>query len=93
MSLTFFKKRACESVDGYQTFMASPQCLHGTGQKVTEKICYPSTDEVLRLTKNVVLKTKAKVVFVATDRFPLIKELENHLKAQKVTIIKFQPVV
>ncbi len=64
--------------------MASPQCLHGTGQKVTEKLCYPSTDEVLRLTKNVVLKTKAKVIFVATDRFPLIKELEDHLKTQKV---------
>ncbi len=38
-----------------------------------------------RLLKNVVIETRAKVVFVATDRFPLIEEIETHLKAQKVS--------
>ena len=36
-------------VEGTEKYMASPQCLEGTGKKVTHKMCFPSTSEVLRL--------------------------------------------
>ena len=37
-----------------------------------------------RLTKNKVIESRSKVVFVATDKMPLIEELQDHLKDQKV---------
>ena len=37
-----------------------------------------------RLLENVVISTKAKVVFVATDKNPMINDIEEHLKKQKV---------
>jgi hypothetical protein len=43
------------------------------------KSCYFS-----RRTKNAVLKTKAKHIYVATDKNPLKEDLENHLKSLKV---------
>ena len=37
-----------------------------------------------RLTKDVILKTQAKVIYVATDKNPYIDELESYLKEEKV---------
>lgn len=37
-----------------------------------------------RLVKNAVLKTKAKHIYVATDKNPMKEDLENHLKSLKV---------
>jgi len=39
------------------------------------------------LTKNIVLATKAKVVFVATDKNPLIEEIQEHLSYKNVSIL------
>ena len=38
-----------------------------------------------RLTKEVVLKSEARVIYVATDQRPYKEELENHLKEYQVS--------
>lgn len=38
-----------------------------------------------RLTRNKVIETRAKVVFVATDKMPYIEEIEEHLKDKNVS--------
>ncbi|XP_023931286.1 GDP-fucose protein O-fucosyltransferase 1-like, partial [Lingula anatina] len=86
-------ERACEHADGLPTYMASPQCLgySGVDRKVTVKMCFPPKEEILRLTKNIVIKTRAKHIYVATDKNPMIKEIEDHLKPQKVKVHHLDP--
>jgi cobalamin biosynthesis Co2+ chelatase CbiK len=48
---------------------------------------------VQRLTEFVATTAGIKVVFVATDRNPLIKELEEHMKDQKVSTQKTIPLI
>ncbi|XP_013394637.1 GDP-fucose protein O-fucosyltransferase 1 isoform X2 [Lingula anatina] len=86
-------ERACEHADGLPTYMASPQCLgySGADRKVTVKMCFPPKEEILRLTKNILIKTRAKHIYVATDKNPMIKEIEDHLKPQKVKVHHLDP--
>jgi peptide-O-fucosyltransferase len=89
-------ERACDNVESYQTrsYMASPQCLDlpsSTHDFVTRKICYPSDDEILRLLKNIVLRTRIRNIYVATDKRPMIKEIEEHLSAQRVRVKHLDP--
>lgn len=85
-------KNACEHVEGNENYMASPQCLgYGRGTKVTQKMCFPPKEEILRLVKNAVLKTKAKHIYVATDKNPMKEDLENHLKSLKVKVHHLDP--
>ena len=39
---------ACKYAVGQRSYMASPQCLEGTGTVVTEDLCFPSDEEVLK---------------------------------------------
>jgi len=39
-----------------------------------------------RLLEHVLVLSKAKVVFVATDKNPMISDIEEHFKAKKVLI-------
>jgi peptide-O-fucosyltransferase len=74
--------------------MASPQCLDlpsSTLTYVTRKLCYPPDDEILRLLKNVVLRTRIRNIYVATDKRPMIKEIEEHLSAQRVKVKHLDP--
>ena len=84
-------ENACDHVTaaGIDSYMASPQCTHGTDRKVTKKMCFPPESEVLRLTKKIVKKTKAKALFVATDHNDMIHQLTKHLKSLGVTIVKY----
>ncbi|KAL8571468.1 hypothetical protein ACOMHN_051174 [Nucella lapillus] len=82
--------KACDLAKGSTTFMASPQCLGYRGDKpVTAQLCLPSPDTVLRDikkavldTKKAVLSTKATVVYVATDKDPMLDLLKNALGDQ-----------
>lgn len=47
-------------------------------------MCLPPKSEILKKTKKIVKKAKAKRVFVATDNDPMIKELTDALKSLKV---------
>lgn len=47
-------------------------------------MCLPPKSEILKKTKMIVKKAKAKRVFVATDNDPMIKELTEALKSLKV---------
>ena len=49
-------------------------------------MCFPPNSEILKKTKKIVKKAKAKRVFVATDNDPMIKELSNALKSLKVHV-------
>ncbi|XP_064626465.1 GDP-fucose protein O-fucosyltransferase 1-like [Lineus longissimus] len=86
-------ENVCSSAVGELTYMSSPQCLgyHNNKKNITQNMCLPDESEVLRLLKNVVLKTKTKVLFVATDRYPMIKQIEDYLKPQKVSAFHMDP--
>jgi peptide-O-fucosyltransferase len=74
--------------------MASPQCFDLSSSShtfVTRKICYPSDDEILRLLKNVVLRTRIHNIYVATDKRPMIEEIEEYLSAQRVHVKHLDP--
>ena len=84
-------ERACEHTKkGVPSFMASTQCIDRPNV-VTWEICFPSTDTVLRLTKKIVKKTGAKFVFVATDKNPLINDLEKYMSTEKVKVVHMDP--
>ncbi|PVD23011.1 hypothetical protein C0Q70_16272 [Pomacea canaliculata] len=83
----------CVNVLAYDqtSFMASPQCLGYSKDKlVTMELCLPSTATVLRMTKDVVESIRATVVYVATDKDPMLQELTNHL-GSKVRVIHQDP--
>ncbi|CAF3753219.1 unnamed protein product [Rotaria socialis] len=89
-------ERSCTNVESYKTrsYMASPQCLDllaSTNSYVTQKICYPPDEEILRLLKNIVLRTRIRNIYVATDKRPMIKEIEEHLAAQRVYVAHLDP--
>ncbi|CAF4484360.1 unnamed protein product [Rotaria socialis] len=89
-------EQACSNVESYETrsFMASPQCLDLLSSShtfVTHKICYPTDEEILRLLKNVILRTRIRNIYVATDKRSMIKEIEEHLSAQRVHVKHLDP--
>lgn len=89
-------QRACADVETYQSssYMASPQCFNPplTSQPfVTQKICFPSDEEIFRLLKNIVVRTRIRQIYVATDERPMIKEIERNLAAQKVQVKHLDP--
>jgi len=74
--------------------MASPQCFDLSSSShtfVTRKMCYPSDEEIFRLLKNIVLRTRIHNIYVATDKRPMIKEIEEHLSAQRVHVKHLDP--
>lgn len=74
--------------------MASPQCLDLPSSKlpyVTKRLCFPSDDDILRLLKNTVLRTRIRNIYIATDKRPMIKEIEEHLSAQRVSVKHLDP--
>lgn len=76
--------------------MASPQCFDllppsSALSYVTRKICFPPDEEILRLLKNVVLRTRIHNIYIATDRRPMIHEIEEHLAAQHVQVKHLDP--
>ncbi|CAM4980827.1 unnamed protein product [Rotaria socialis] len=89
-------EQACSNVESYETrsYMASPQCLDLLSSShtfVTHKICYPTDEEILRLLKNVILRTRIRNIYVATDKRSMIKEIEEHLSAQRVHVKHLDP--
>ena len=81
----FFKKNACEHVEGIHRFMASPQCLgYSRYRTVTRDLCFPPKQDILNRTEEAVRKYKAKAVFVATDNDPMLEELKIRLKGLNV---------
>ena len=91
---TFFKRfnvfkclqeNACQHVKDTDKLFASPQCIRpGSNKKLTHDMCLPPLKEILKRTKKIVKKVKARSVFVATDSKPLISELTKALAKLKV---------
>ena len=70
---------------------ASAQCLGYRGEhgKLTSDMCYPSDDIVIRQVKKQVKRSKAKVVFVASDQRHLIKEFSAAMKKASTVFWEF----
>ncbi|KAH3695884.1 GDP-fucose protein O-fucosyltransferase 1-like [Dreissena polymorpha] len=86
-------ENACRHTEGgIGSFMASPQCIKpGGAQKVTKEICLPSTNSILKQLKQAVMETGATVVYVATDKNPLISDITEYLKDFQVKVYHQDP--
>ncbi len=73
------------------TIFASPQCTEGTDKNVTMALCFPTEKEIVTQVKKVVNEMKVKVIFVATDKSPLINQLEGALKKLEVRVFHMDP--
>ncbi|KAK3751827.1 hypothetical protein QZH41_013285, partial [Actinostola sp. cb2023] len=83
---------ACENINGLHNFMASPQCLgYSYYRTVTRELCFPSKEEILNQTKQIVGKTNAKSVYVATDNDPMLSDLRTSLADLKVIVVHGNP--
>jgi peptide-O-fucosyltransferase len=71
--------------------MASPQCLENTNKKVTKDICFPNPDQIVRKIGKIVKKTNITKIYVATDKNPMIKEIENFLAKYSVKVYHNDP--
>ena len=60
--------RACEGALGRQSYMESPQCLDDMpGAKVTQNLCLPPLDYVVRYLVALTRQKRVYTVFVASD--------------------------
>ena len=84
-------QKACNHVSGQERYMASPQCVMDPGKTLTKDMCLPSIEVVLSLTKKIVQQTGASFVFVATDKNPLTKELEDYMTEQNIKVYHMDP--
>ncbi|KAL4235589.1 GDP-fucose protein O-fucosyltransferase 1 [Mactra antiquata] len=85
-------ENACKHAPGQSSYMASTQCFSATsGRKITEDICLPSKEVVLSLLDKVIKETDARVIYVATDKNPLIKEISERFIDLKVEVYHQDP--
>lgn len=74
---------ACKGVDGYQNYMASPQCLENTNAKLSSSICFPSKEDVLKDLEDVLINKLNKTVrnvYIATDKDPMVHDIKVYFK-------------
>lgn len=87
-------ENACKHISqsNVEQLMASPQCVDPRrGDKLTMDICLPDTQLVLQQTEKLVAETGIKVIYTATDKNPLIKELQSELKKYEVELFHQDP--
>lgn len=78
-------KSACSHARSSPQMFASAQCTgyrneHG---RLTEEVCYPPDNTVIRQVKDTVKRLNIKAVFVATDDRDLIREMSKVMKKVK----------
>jgi peptide-O-fucosyltransferase len=66
---------------------ASPQCLgyqfeHG---RLTEQLCFPSEQTIIKQLKKAVKKLNAKTIFIATDSNSLATQIDKALAGKVLT--------
>ncbi|ESP01704.1 hypothetical protein LOTGIDRAFT_225179 [Lottia gigantea] len=78
-------KKACEHIKDTPTMFASAQCMGYRSEKgkPTYDMCYPSVNTIVNDVKELVVKYKAKTVFVATDSRDLIEDMSKVIKDVK----------
>ncbi|GMR33900.1 hypothetical protein PMAYCL1PPCAC_04095 [Pristionchus mayeri] len=83
--------RVCEHVDPTRNLFASAQCLGEPpmdGEQLSKEMCAPSEKTVLEQLVEVVGRSGARSVFVASDRDHLIPEINEALSAYDVKAYK-----
>ena len=76
-------ENACNNIEEFDSYMASPQCVEESGRKVDRNLCFPTKETVLKDLENVLIKILNKTVkniYIATDKSPMIKEINTHFK-------------
>lgn len=65
--------------------MSSYQCIgFDYKKKLTHEMCFPSNEEVIRKTKQIIELENADYLLVATDKNPMINEFQKVLPNTKV---------
>jgi len=86
-------ERACTYVTDKSNFFASGQCLGYNlekGIKLTNDICYPSEDQILKQTEKIIKKLKPIVLYIAADGNHMMDKFEKHFgKKYNIKIIKY----
>lgn len=74
-----FQSNACKHIDSGSALFASPQCIgyRGENGKLTNEMCYPSDDTILKQVKRAVKEKGINNVFIATDSRDLIPKLKK----------------
>ena len=72
--------------------MESPQCLGYSkyskgisGHKVSQDLCAPPKDIILKTVKEIVVKIDAQFLFIATDNNPMLDDFEKNLQPLNVS--------
>lgn len=74
-------------------FFASAQCLGyrlEKGIKLTNNICYPPEETLLKQTERMIIKVKPTVLYIAADGNPMIDKFKKMCKNYNVKVIKYE---
>lgn len=74
--------------------MASPQCVDNINTKLSRELCFPSTTQILDDLEKVIkskLNNTVRNIYVATDKNPLIKEIEARFKGVIDKVVHYDP--
>ncbi|CAF1320912.1 unnamed protein product [Adineta steineri] len=87
-------ERACTYLNGKSNFFASAQCLGFNlekGIQLTNDICYPSEEKILKQTENKVQASKSTVLYIAADGDHMMEKFRKRFgKKYGVKIIKYE---
>lgn len=70
-------ERACEHGVGRPAYMSSPQCP--SVASVTQDVCFPSIDHIVKTLKRALKTAGAKTLFVGTDDPDIVPKLKKRL--------------
>ncbi|UJR22153.1 hypothetical protein I4U23_025217 [Adineta vaga] len=86
-------ERACQYINEKSNFFASAQCLGFNLEKgisLTNDICYPSDEQVLKQTETMIEKTKPSVLYIAADGNHMLSKFQKRFgKKHNIKIIKY----
>ncbi|XP_067948724.1 GDP-fucose protein O-fucosyltransferase 1-like [Watersipora subatra] len=83
---------ACSHVPERITFMSSPQCTgYSNKHPLSMNMCLPDVAHVLQRIREAVLLTKITNIYVLTDQYPLISDIEHGLSDLGVKAIHADP--
>jgi len=89
-------ENACRHCHNSSYYMASPQCLDGTSKMVTQNLCLPNKNTILKDLEYALIQKLNKTVrniYVATDKHPMINEIKEHFKTEipDLNIVHYDP--
>lgn len=76
-------ENACQHInEDFQNYMASPQCLDNSNNKLSKSLCLPTKEIILNQLEHVFtnkLNKSIRHIYIATDKDPMLNEIKNRL--------------